>query len=64
MTEELKHIYRCGWCGHPTDINGECIKENPDEYLSQNKDAIVTDVDGECCPGGDQRTWLSEWPFE
>lgn len=51
---ELK-IYRCGWCGYPTDKDGNCVQD-PDELdLIMNIVALEgTDkrthlTNGECC---------------
>lgn len=51
-------IYRCGWCGHPTDKEGNCLQ---DESLSKAIRIIETygdghtdKVNGWCCPNGDE----------
>lgn len=44
--ESSKKYYRCGYCGCPTDENGEPL--SPDEIKEWNeKDAIL--VHGTCC---------------
>lgn len=48
-------IYRCGWCGYPTDKDGKLLKEDPDEYLERYKLSKVENTNGECCPHGDGR---------
>lgn len=54
----MKTIFRCGWCGHPTDKHGNCIRE-PAKYLEENQGAKEILVNGECCPNGDEPvcTW-------
>ena len=42
-------IYRCGWCGLPTDESGEPLDVNPDEYLEENKTAKEELINGCCC---------------
>lgn len=51
-------LYRCGWCGYPTDQNGVCLKDEP---LKKAMKIIGTYRDndhthklhGDCCPNGD-----------
>jgi hypothetical protein len=45
----MKEIYRCGWCGLPTNKEGEPLEVNPHEYLEKHKDAGVVHVNGLCC---------------
>lgn len=41
--------FRCGWCGHPTDLVG-----SPIEFIESDiKDDAVL-VNGSCCPNGDE----------
>lgn len=53
-------IYRCGWCGHPTDRDGEPIQQDPAGYLLAHQDATEELVQGECCPNGNEsdREWV------
>lgn len=46
-----EQIYRCGWCGHPTDKEGKCLP-NPVEYIKENEGAEEVLINGECCPNG------------
>jgi hypothetical protein len=48
-------IHRCGWCGHPTDQDGDPIQLDPGAYLRAHADVDEVLVDGACCPGGDQQ---------
>ncbi len=51
-----KVIYRCGWCGLPTDKDGKLLFNNYKEatkYLEKHKNAKFIHVNGECCPDGD-----------
>jgi hypothetical protein len=55
-------IYRCGWCGYPVDKDGELlleIKDNDDanEYLKNNEAAETKNVNGVCCPNGNEECW-------
>lgn len=55
-------IYRCGWCGYPVDKDGQPlseIKDNDDanEYLRKNEGATTKNVNGFCCPNGDETAW-------
>jgi hypothetical protein len=45
-------IHRCGWCGHPTDQDGDPIQQDPAAYLRAHADAEEVLVDGACCPNG------------
>ncbi len=52
-------IYRCGWCGLPVNKDGSLIDGindniDADKYLEKNRDAIVHNVNGVCCRGGDE----------
>ena len=55
-------IFRCGWCGHPTDKDGNCIRENPSEYLKEHEGAKEELINGECCPHGHspEQAYISE----
>ena len=47
-------IYRCGWCGLPTDKDGQPLEVDPTEYLEKHKDAECKNTQGYCCPNGDE----------
>lgn len=54
-----KHIiYRCGWCGRPTDKNGFVLWCDFDEYLFRHKDSETIKVNGKCCPHGNPSCWM------
>ena len=51
-------IYRCGWCGYPTDKDGNCLAnegfEKAKKIIDTYGDGEHTHlVNGECCPNGD-----------
>lgn len=51
-------LYRCGWCGCPTDENGNNLKDENFKRavnLIENykADAHTHLVNGNCCPEGD-----------
>ena len=54
-------IYRCGWCGFPTNENGQCLN---DAALEKAKNIIETYGDGihthlnngDCCPPEHENT--------
>lgn len=48
---KAKVEYCCGWCGHPTDSKGKCIK--PPEGWTHKDSPDIKQVNGECCPYGD-----------
>lgn len=53
-------IYRCGWCGYPTDKDGNCLRNDAfrkvsDMLLNYETSMHETHVDGECCPYGGGR---------
>lgn len=43
-------FYRCGWCGNPTNKDGECYKLEDIPKASKEKWDKATPVNGECCP--------------
>lgn len=50
-------IYRCGWCGFPTDHKGKKLPgvnspEEADRYLKENENCEEILVNGDCCPDG------------
>lgn len=54
-----EEICRCGWCGFPCLEDGSHVPgiDDPDQasaYLEKNKDADVNQVNGVCCPNGDE----------
>jgi len=56
---ERKQLYRCGWCGHPTDEHGEPLKPaDPAAGWSDAEKARYDEaskhVDGKCCPYGSE----------
>jgi hypothetical protein len=49
---EKESIYRCGWCGFPTDDKGQPLEMDNDaayEYLEKHKDDINVSTNGHCC---------------
>jgi len=42
-------IYRCGWCGLPTDKDGKPLEVNADEYLKLHDKAKTENTHGWCC---------------
>ena len=45
-------LYRCGWCGTPTDKDGHCL--TPEEAQAIEGDWDDADrTTGDCCPNGD-----------
>ena len=40
-------LYRCGWCGQPTDKIGNALQDVDEEYLPLWNGAIS--VNGKCC---------------
>ena len=53
-------IYRCGWCGFPTDAKGDQLygvhtPAEADAYLAAHHGAAEQMTNGFCCPGGDQQ---------
>lgn len=58
-----KTIYRCGWCGYPVSEYGTFLDDintlqEADAYIEANSSAIVIQVNGECCPYGDDLSHL------
>jgi len=53
-------VYRCGWCGCPTDKDGEPLNPQGDAFkravriIEETNDATTIKVDGQCCPNGDE----------
>ena len=50
-------IYRCGWCGYPTDKEGEILRGEAFEKAKNIINAYGGKqhthlVNGECCPNG------------
>ena len=47
-------IYRCGWCGHPTDKDDNCLTdkalEKAKKIIEKYGDSHTIQVNGECCP--------------
>ena len=43
MKNTMKTKYRCGWCGHPTDKDGNYIKADIDE----SQETVLTNGDCE-----------------
>jgi hypothetical protein len=49
-------LYRCGWCGHPTDKDGvPSHTDDPGAYVdAMEKSGAKTErLNGACCPQGD-----------
>ncbi len=42
-------IYRCGWCGHPTNKNGKPLKVDPEKYIEKHIGRKVINTQGYCC---------------
>lgn len=54
-------LYRCGWCGHPTDKDGVPVHtDDPSAYVdSMEKSGAKTELlNGQCCPQG--YGWMDE----
>ena len=52
-------LYRCGWCGTPTDEFGRCL--TPSEFSQMIGDwDNATQTSGECCPNGDVQSAIDE----
>ena len=49
-------IYRCGWCGLPTDENGNPLEgdEFKEAELAIFEGAPFEHVQGACCPNGNE----------
>jgi hypothetical protein len=50
-------IYRCGWCGYPTDKDGNTLHDEPFEKAKKIIDTYGDGehthlVNGSCCPNG------------
>ena len=50
-------FYRCGWCGHPTDKDGNMLHDKPLEKAKHIIDVYGDSkhthlVNGCCCPNG------------
>ena len=45
----MKIVYRCGWCGLPTDKGGKPLKVNPEKYLEKYKYSVTELTQGWCC---------------
>lgn len=51
-------IYRCGWCGCPTNKDGENFAFESEKFnettriIKEHGDAFTTLVNGQCCPNG------------
>lgn len=54
MPDETEVIYRCGWCGYPTDQRGAPVPGDPAAYLEEHAGATEELVQGECCPRGNE----------
>jgi len=50
-------IYRCGWCGNPTTVDGSELEQSKWErvvsIIEKYNDSHTTKTNGYCCPNGD-----------
>ena len=52
-------VYRCGWCGTPTEENGNTLVFESVEFvrattiIDEFGDIFTKLVNGNCCPNGD-----------
>jgi hypothetical protein len=46
----MEKSFRCGWCGHPTDANGEPLRD-----ISQWVEKGAELLNGNCCPPQETR---------
>lgn len=61
MNEQL---YRCGWCGSPTDENGFCITIEEANTLAGDWDKAILTY-GDCCVGRESENLMREaWERE
>lgn len=50
----MSKLYRCGWCGSPTNKKGHCL--TPEQANAMTGDWNTAEqIDGDCCPNGDGR---------
>ena len=52
--EERDNIYRCGYCGFPTDDKGQPLELDNDEaqdYIKEHRDTLTVSTNGHCCAG-------------
>ncbi len=52
-------LYRCGWCGHPTDDKGTTLKDEQFKRVVNLLDhpnvvGHIHLVNGDCCPNGNE----------
>ena len=50
-------LFRCGWCGHPTDKDGNPIHtDDPGAYVDSKMQAGAKEelLNGACCPNGNE----------
>ena len=55
-------IFRCGWCGHPTNEEGDCLRGKSlkkvvkliNNYKTSSHEHLNN---GECCPNGAGSIW-------
>ena len=48
----MTKLYRCGWCGAPTDEKGHCLTPEQANAMEGDWDA-AEQTNGDCCPNGD-----------
>jgi hypothetical protein len=48
----MSKLYRCGWCGSPTDERGHCLTPEQANAMTGDWDA-AEQTNGDCCPNGD-----------
>ena len=52
MEDDMSKLYRCGWCGAPTDEKGRCL--TPEQANAMAGDWNTAEqTNGDCCPNGD-----------
>lgn len=52
QTGSMVWIYRCGWCGFPTDAGGTALPfsvEQANAYIAEHASAGVWKTNGSCC---------------
>ena len=49
----MTKVFRCGWCGNPTDSEGNCITEEVANAIAEADWENAEAVQGKCCPNGD-----------
>lgn len=49
-------LFRCGWCGHPTEENGRILSgealKKAAKIIENYGDSHTHQVNGYCCPNG------------